>query len=127
MGLSGDPRLGGWPHQGETINLAYGQGNTLGRMAELVASALGKESRITTAPVLMGEVTRYVANITQARKLLGYEPKVSLDEGIRRSVEWSRDWAAAHGTTLARPYIATREGATAEGIEFKAQASSVAD
>ena len=115
--------LAGGRIKGETINLAYGQGNTLGRMAELVASALGKESRITTAPVLMGEVTRYVANITQARKLLGYEPKVSLDEGIRRSVEWSREWAAAHGTTLARPYIATREGATAEGIEFKAQAS----
>lgn len=112
--------------KGETVNLAYGQGNTLGRMAELVASALGKRLRITNAPVLLGEVTRYVANISHARKLLGYEPKVPLDEGIRRCVEWSRAWASAHGTTIANPYIAPRETAAPEGVEFKARASSEA-
>jgi UDP-glucose 4-epimerase len=110
--------------KGETINLAYGQGNTLGRMAELVAGTLGKKLRVTTAPALMGEVTRYVANITQARKLLGYEPKVALEEGIWRSVEWSREWAAAHGTTLARPHVPTSETATTEGLEFKPSASA---
>ncbi len=77
---------------GDTINLACGQGNTLGRMAELVASALGKEATINTAPALVGEVTRYVANIAQARELLGYEPKVQLEEGIRRAVTWSLEW-----------------------------------
>jgi UDP-glucose 4-epimerase len=81
--------------KGDTINLAYGEGNTLGRMAELVGTALGKTPQISTAPALMGEVTRYVANISHAQKVLGYDPKVPLAEGIRRCVNWSRDWAVA--------------------------------
>src|SRR5215213_2081460 len=44
----------------ETINLAYGEGNTLVRAAELIATELGAEPRITRAPALLGEVTRYV-------------------------------------------------------------------
>jgi nucleoside-diphosphate-sugar epimerase len=77
----------------QTINLAYGQGNTLVRMAELIGEALGKEPRITLAPSLLGEVTFYVADISKARELLGYEPKVPLDEGIPRTVQWNLEWA----------------------------------
>jgi UDP-glucuronate 4-epimerase len=80
----------------ETINLAYGQGNTLVRAAELVGGAVGVEPRITLAPSLLGEVTHYVADISKARALLGWEPRVSLDEGIPRAVEWFRERRAAH-------------------------------
>lgn len=76
----------------ETINLAYGKGNSLVRMAELVAKALGKTPDITVAPSLVGEVTHYIANIEKARQLLGYTPRVSLEEGISRAVEWQADW-----------------------------------
>ena len=78
----------------QTINLAYGQGNTLVRMAILIGEALGKEPRITLAPSLLGEVTHYVADISKARELLGYEPKVPLEDGIPRSVKWNREWTA---------------------------------
>jgi Nucleoside-diphosphate-sugar epimerases len=80
----------------QTINLACGQGNTLVRMAEFIGKAFGKKPKITFAPALLGEVTRYVANISKAKELLGYEPKVPLEEGIRRAVEWSSDWFAKH-------------------------------
>src|SRR4051812_38768075 len=50
----------------ETINLAYGQGNTLVRAAELIAAELAVEPRITQAPSLIGEVTHYVADIRKA-------------------------------------------------------------
>src|SRR4051812_612663 len=80
----------------ETINLAYGQGNTLVRAAELIASELHVEPQISQAPSLVGEVTRYVADIRKARDLLGWEPKMPLDEGIPRSVAWFREWRAAH-------------------------------
>lgn len=79
----------------ETINLAYGKGNTLVRMAELVAEALGKKADITVAPSLVGEVTHYIANISKATSLLGYEPRVSLEEGIPRAVKWQTEWASA--------------------------------
>ncbi len=79
-----------------TINLAFGQGNTLVRAAELIATELGVEPRMTIAPSLLGEVTHYVADIRKARSLLGWEPRVPLDEGIPRAVAWFREHRAAH-------------------------------
>jgi UDP-glucose 4-epimerase len=80
----------------QTINLAYGQGNTLVRCAELIAAELGTEPRMTLAPSLLGEVTHYVADLSKARELLGYTPNVPLDEGIARSVAWFREHRDAH-------------------------------
>ena len=37
---------------------------------------------MTLAPSLLGEVTHYVADLSKARQLLGYSPKIPLDEGI---------------------------------------------
>lgn len=79
--------------ENQTINLAYGHGNSLVKMAEYVGEAVGKQPRITIAPSLLGEVTHYVADISKARQLLGYEPKVPLEEGIPRAVEWNRQWS----------------------------------
>ena len=79
-----------------TINLAFGQGNTLIRAAELIAAELGVEPRLTVAPSLLGEVTHYVADITKARTLLAWEPQVPLEEGLKRSVAWFREHRAAH-------------------------------
>jgi len=80
----------------ETINLAYGQGNTLVKAAELIAAAVGVEPKITLASPLLGEVTHYVADTSKARQLLGYEPSVPLEQGITRAVEWFRDYRLAH-------------------------------
>jgi UDP-glucose 4-epimerase len=80
--------------ENQTINLAYGKGNTLVKMAHLIGDALGKEPRITLAPSLLGEVTHYVADISKAKELLGYDPQVPLEEGIPRAVEWNRRWSA---------------------------------
>ncbi len=108
----------------QTINLAYGEGNTLIRMAELVGAALGRTPRITVAPPLLGEVTHYVANISKAHDLLGYTPQVPLDEGIRRAVAWSREWAATHPESDAPSAGASPEGSTALGIGYKQAAES---
>lgn len=79
----------------QTINLAYGEGNTLVRMAELIAEALGVEATINVEPSkLLGEVTHYVANIGRARQLLGYTPQIPLAEGLRRAVAWNLEWDA---------------------------------
>jgi nucleoside-diphosphate-sugar epimerase len=79
----------------QTINLAYGQGNTLVHMAELIAQALGVPARIQVEPAKrVGEVTRYIADISRAVELLEYQPCVSLDEGIRRAVAWAATWEA---------------------------------
>ena len=80
----------------QTINLAYGRGDTLVHCAELIAAALEVEPDVRLAPSLLGEVTHYVADLSKARELLGYRPQNSLDEGIPRAVAWFREHRSAH-------------------------------
>jgi UDP-glucose 4-epimerase len=84
----------------QTINLAYGEGNSLGRLAELIGAALGVEPRMDFAPSRLGEVTHYVADISKAGRLLGYAPQVPLAEGVRRAVEWRRSWERGQSREL---------------------------
>jgi dTDP-D-glucose 4,6-dehydratase len=51
---------------------------------------------MTLAPSLLGEVTRYVADISKARDLLGWEPRTPLDEGVPKAVRWFLEHRAAH-------------------------------
>jgi nucleoside-diphosphate-sugar epimerase len=92
----GVERLANRQVENETINLAYGQGNTLVRAAELIAAELGVTPQIAKERSLVGEVTRYVADITKARDLLGWQPQTPLDRGIPRAVDWFREWRVAH-------------------------------
>ncbi len=64
----------------KTINLAYGEGNTLVRAAELIAAELGVEPQITMAPSLLGEVTHYVADVTQGARAA----RLGADDAARR-------------------------------------------
>jgi UDP-glucuronate 4-epimerase len=75
----------------ETINLAYGQGDTLENLVNLLELALGKDANVTWEKARVGEVTWYVADITKARTLLGYDPQVPLSAGIDRCVAWWRE------------------------------------
>ena len=92
----GIERLADGRVENETINLAFGQGNTLVRAAELIAQELGVTPDIDFKPSLKGEVTHYVADIRKARELLEWQPVTPLDEGIPRAVDWFRDWRSEH-------------------------------
>jgi UDP-glucuronate 4-epimerase len=80
----------------QTINLAYGQGNSLVTMANYIGETLGVHPKMRFEPPRVGEVTQYVANIGKARALLDYNPATPLQEGIRKSVAWSLDWWEKH-------------------------------
>ncbi|HOL95929.1 MAG TPA: NAD-dependent epimerase/dehydratase family protein [bacterium] len=76
----------------QTINLACGEGNSLEQLARLIGQHTGREPIITFTPSQPGEVTRYIADITKARKLLGYNPRTSLEEGIAKAIAWTREF-----------------------------------
>lgn len=76
-----------------TFNIAYGEGHSLLELADCVGEALGRTPRVTVLPSRTGEVTRYVADLEQARELLDFSPKVALREGIRRAAVWGDEWA----------------------------------
>jgi nucleoside-diphosphate-sugar epimerase len=92
----GVERLAAGTVENETINLAYGQGNTLVRAAELIAARLDVKPQIAKERSLVGEVTRYVADIRKAHELLGWQPETPLDDGIPLAVDWFQEWRAAH-------------------------------
>jgi UDP-glucose 4-epimerase len=97
----------------QTINLAFGQGNTLVRAAELIAGELAVDPQVTIAPSLLGEVTHYVADVRKARELLDWEPKTPLADGIPKAVGWFREWRAAHPEEN-RPFERPRSAAEIE-------------
>jgi UDP-glucose 4-epimerase len=72
-----------------TINLAYGEGNTLVSVVEYIGEALNIKPQLRLQPSRVGEVTHYVADIRQACDLLGYKPSTPLREGIHKAVVWS--------------------------------------
>lgn len=104
----------------QTINLAYGEGNTIVHCAERIAVELGTEPQVTLAPSLLGEVTHYVADLSKARTLLGFDPQVPLDEGLSRAVEWFREHRTAHPEEDVP--VADRERAEAVGHGWKSPA-----
>lgn len=75
----------------ETVNLAYGQGNSLFDLVNMIAMCLGKTPKATYESSRPGEVTRYVADITTAREVLGYEPKTPLSAGLPLSIAWEQE------------------------------------
>jgi UDP-glucose 4-epimerase len=77
---------------GETINVGSGSEVTINELTERVALALGRTDAIVQHDrPRPGDVARLCADLSRARTLLGYQPRVSLEEGLERLLRWYRD------------------------------------
>ena len=72
----------------QTFNLAFGQGNPLYTVSDTFQEVLGKKADVTFESARVGEVTHYVADISNAKKLLGYNPQTCLKDGLIKAAEW---------------------------------------
>ena len=72
----------------QTFNLAFGEATHLINLAKSLKRLLKSKSEVTLGVPRTGEVVRYVADITKAKEMLGYDPKVGFRDGIQKSVEW---------------------------------------
>jgi UDP-glucuronate 4-epimerase len=76
-------------HQGfEIYNLGESQTTPLSELIALIEEALDKKANIERLEPQPGDVSMTYANVTKARRMLGYEPKVNIKEGIKRFVRW---------------------------------------
>jgi UDP-glucuronate 4-epimerase len=75
----------------QIINLGEAQTVTLSRLITLLEKTLGKKAIIDRQPFQLGDVPITCADISKANKLLAYQPKVKLEQGIPRFVEWYRN------------------------------------
>ncbi len=80
---------------GQTINLGSGREISIGNLALLIARLLGKQVQIITDERRRrpekSEVERLLADNSKAKRLLGWEPRVSLEEGLIRTIDWMRE------------------------------------
>jgi nucleoside-diphosphate-sugar epimerase len=77
---------------GEVVNLGNPRGTiTIYGLALLIKRVLASESPIRFVPKNYVDVELRIPSIDKARKLLGFEPVIDLEEGIRRTAEWYRE------------------------------------
>jgi UDP-glucose 4-epimerase len=72
---------------GEVVNIGTGKRVSLLELLEAIGRAMGVKPEPVLAPARAGDVRDSVADISKARRVLGYEPKVGLDEGLARLVK----------------------------------------
>jgi UDP-glucuronate decarboxylase len=70
------------------MNLGNPVETTIGELAEKIVAMTGSRSRIVTAPTPVDDPVRRCPDIGLARAKLGWEPKVTLDEGLRRTIAY---------------------------------------
>jgi nucleoside-diphosphate-sugar epimerase len=80
----------------EVVNLGGEKPASVNELVGTVEQALGRRAERRSAPPHPADVPRTAACIDKARELLGWEPRVSLEEGVARTAAWyeaERSWA----------------------------------
>ena len=75
----------------EIINIGGDKEEELTRLIELIEKNLHKKAKRELVPIAKGEIVRTVADVRKLRAL-GWEPKVRLEEGIEKFVDWFREY-----------------------------------
>ena len=77
---------------GETINIGSGTDVRIADLAKTVASVTGRpNAEIVHDEPRPGDVYRLIADVSRARALLGFEPRVAMADGLQRLLQWYRD------------------------------------
>src|SRR6059036_3196547 len=85
----------------EPTNVGNPHEFTVRQLAQRVLALTGSKSQIVERPLPVDDPRVRQPDITRARKTLGWEPKVSLDEGLRRTIEYFRTVVAREGAPKA--------------------------
>lgn len=81
----------------EVINLGGHEVISINEMIRILEAKIGKKAKITHSAFHPADVRENSADVTRAKEILGWEPQVSLDEGISNLVDWymqEREWAS---------------------------------
>lgn len=94
----------------EAINIGTGASVSVREIARMLARGLGKEIEPTiVGKYREGDIRHCVADISRARRLLGYAPKVTMEKGIPELIEWVRAEHAVDDTVQARAELEQRQ------------------
>jgi UDP-glucuronate 4-epimerase len=72
----------------EIINLGRGEPTLLKEFVGMIEELAGRKANVVATPRLAADFVRNQADISKARRLLGYQPKVSVRDGVRVFWKW---------------------------------------
>jgi len=75
-------------NKNNVFNIAYGQGTSILELAQLVKVFLKSNVKINIKENRTGEVVKFIADISKAKEMLGYDPKVTIIDGVNKSIDW---------------------------------------
>jgi len=75
----------------EVFNVANGKDNTVLQLVDALNKIMGKKIKPMFLPVRPGDVFRTCADISRIKKGLGYEPAISFEAGLKKTVEWFKN------------------------------------
>jgi UDP-glucuronate 4-epimerase len=77
----------------ETINLGDSRPIKLNKFISIIEKTLGKKAIIKESQMQEGDAETTYADISKARKLLGFKPKIGIEEGMQRFAKWYKGYA----------------------------------
>jgi UDP-glucose 4-epimerase len=76
--------------KGEVLNIACGEAVTVNAIIDMINELLGKNIKPVYTDPRPGDVKHSLADISLAKKLLGFKPKVTFREGLQKAIDWYR-------------------------------------
>jgi nucleoside-diphosphate-sugar epimerase len=76
--------------KGEVINIACGEAITVNAIIDMINKIVGKNIKPAYLPSRKGDVKHSLADISQAKKLIGFKPVVLFKDGLKKAIEWYR-------------------------------------
>ncbi len=76
--------------EGQVINIACGQRVTVNQIIAQINQLLGKNVPSRHVDERPGDIKHSLADITLAKQIIGYEPLITFEEGLRRAIDWYR-------------------------------------
>lgn len=94
----------------EAINIGSGEGISILNVAHMLADGLNKKiDPMITQKYREGDIRHCIPDLTRARTLLGYKPRVTLEQGMPELLQWVRSQTAQDGVEMATAELAARQ------------------
>jgi UDP-glucose 4-epimerase len=74
--------------KGEVFNIAHGSQTKINEVKKLIEKYTNKKLNLEKRPPRLGDVRHTRADISKAKKMLGYNPTINFDEGLRQTIDW---------------------------------------
>jgi len=73
--------------KGNAFDMASGKGTTLLELARIIQDKTGASGKVVIKLERAGEIVQFIADMSKAKELLNYEPEVSIDDGMEKTIQ----------------------------------------